>query len=254
MATRRLPSNDAEQRLRDALALALRDLGAGRAELRDAQARLAGAGDEPQRLVAAAAQVLFIGIADDDYTGFEAAVRTVMTARDSILQVADAEQRLLARAGSLMAAAFANLDDPALPALAHALVRTLAEATLAPPVRCCAGLSAAAYFRARNDLESLLLAELAMRALHDEPALSERLADESHRLFVQALYACESPAHAEALRARSRHRFQRRRRRAAGPQDDHAGQRSDVDDDDDDLPAKHDHQCRQPDLGVVARQ
>ena len=202
MATRRLPSNDAAQRLRDALSLALRDLGAGRAELRDAQARLAGAGDEPQRLVAAAAQVLFIGIADDDYTGFEAAVRTVMTARDSILQVADAEQRLLARAGSLMAAAFANLDDPALPALAHALVRTLADATLAPSVRCCAGLSAAAYFRARMDLESLLLAELAMRALHDEPALGERLADEAHHLFVQALYECESPAHAEALRAR----------------------------------------------------
>ena len=79
MATRRSPSTDAAQRLRDALSLALRDLGAGRAELRDAEARFAGAGDEPQRLVAAAAQVLFIGIADDDYTGFEAAVRVVVT-------------------------------------------------------------------------------------------------------------------------------------------------------------------------------
>ena len=125
-----------------------------------------------------------------------------MATRSAIEQVADPEQRLIARAGSLMAAAFANLDDPALPALAQTLVRTLADATLAPPVRCCAGLSAAAYFRARMDLDSLLLAELAMRALDDEPALGERLADEAHHLFVQALYECESPAHAEALRAR----------------------------------------------------
>ncbi len=201
MATRRSPSTDATQRLRDALSLALRDLGAGRAELREVEARLADAGDEPQRLVAAAAQVLFIGIADDDYTGFEAAVHSVATLSDATEQVADTEQRLIARAGVLMAAAFTDLDDPTLPALARDLVRALADAALAPPVRCCAGLSAAAYFRARMDLESLLWVELSMRPLRDEAAVGERLADETHHLFVQALYECESAARAEALRA-----------------------------------------------------
>ena len=194
------PADAAMSCLQRGLALALHDLARGRAELREAERCFAALGDAPRRWVAAAAQVLFIGIADDDYTGFEAAVSSVAATGDRQDAVPDAEHRLLARAGALMATAFSDLADPGLPALAQSLVRTLSDVTLAAPVRCCAGLSAAAYFRARMDLENLLWVELAMRPLRDDAAVGERLADEAYHLFVQALYECEAPARAEALR------------------------------------------------------
>ncbi len=194
------PGAAAEQ-LRRGLALAYADLGGGRAELRDAQHQFAAVGDGGGCLVAAAAQVLFIGIADDDYAGFEAAVAVVADARGQVDSLPDPNDRLIAQAGVLMAGAFIDLDDPSLPVRAQALVRALADTTLAAPVRCCAGLASAGYFRARMDLENLLWVEFAMRSLADDPALAARLADETYHLFVQALYECEAPARAEAMRA-----------------------------------------------------
>jgi DNA-binding SARP family transcriptional activator len=191
----------ASRLLDDSLAAALVDLAHGRDGLRRAALAFEREADAGGALVAHAALLLFIGIADDDYTGFEAAVAAVTAAPDPPDAQIDGEQRLLVQAGRLMAGAFSDLDDPALLPLAQSLVRALGDVTLAAPVRCCAGLSAAACFRARKDLENLLWAELATRPLRDAHVVGERLADEAHHLFVQALYECDAPARAEALRA-----------------------------------------------------
>ena len=187
--------------LRRGIALGLKDIGLGRAELRAAERGYADAGDAPGRFVAAAAQLLFIGIADDDYTGFEAAVEVVAATPVAAQTVADPDTALLARAGALMGASFSALDDPGLPERAQALVRALADADLGAPVRACAGLAALGYYRARMELDNVLWVELAMRPLRDDPALGARLAEEARHLFVQALYECEAPARAQALRA-----------------------------------------------------
>ena len=70
---------DVAQRLRQGLALALHDVGSGRTELREAASGFAAQGDARGRLLASAALLLFIGIADDDYAGFDEAVESVMT-------------------------------------------------------------------------------------------------------------------------------------------------------------------------------
>ncbi len=191
----------AVEQLRHGLALAFADLGSGRAELRDAEQKFSAIGDAQGRLVAAAAQVVFIGIADDDYTGFEAAVATINATRDLLDGLPESDHALIARAGALIGAWFSDLDDPSLPEMAQALVRAIGDATLAAPFRCCAGLAAAGYFRTRMDLANLLWVELAMRPLSDDPTLGDRLADETYHLFVQALYECEAPLRAESMRA-----------------------------------------------------
>lgn len=190
----------ATRRLQTGLALALADLGSGRAELWDAARRFDALGDARGRLVAASALVVFTGIADDDYAGFEEAIATVLATLDEIDVLADPGDALLARAGALIAGWFGALDDPALPARADAIVRSLGDTAIAAPVRCCAGLAALGYHHARMDLERVLWIELAMRPLRADPAIGVRLADEAYHAFVQALYQCEAPARAAALR------------------------------------------------------
>lgn len=65
---------------RRGIALGLTDLAAGRAELRAAATGFEADGDDAGCLLAGAAQVLFIGVADDDYNGFEAAVAALAKA------------------------------------------------------------------------------------------------------------------------------------------------------------------------------
>ena len=68
----------AQSLLRQGLALALHDVGQGRAELLAAAVALKAQGDDAGRLLAAATLVVFIGIADENYAGFEEAAATVM--------------------------------------------------------------------------------------------------------------------------------------------------------------------------------
>jgi LuxR family transcriptional regulator, maltose regulon positive regulatory protein len=195
----------AEQALRQGLALALQDLGSGRAELREAAARFAALGDDRGGLIAAAALVLFIGIADDDYEGFEAAVDTVTAAAAEgglIESVADPADKLLVQAGALVAGSFKALNAPHLVHLASGLAQALARADIPSPVRCCAGLGALGYHRIGMDLPAVMWLELAMRPLLMDAAVSPRLAGEARHLFVQSLYECEAPAQAVVLRER----------------------------------------------------
>ena len=66
------------------LAAALQDIGQGRADLRAAAAQPRSAADPHSALLAAAALTLAQGIADDDYTGFEAMVAVVLAGQDQI--------------------------------------------------------------------------------------------------------------------------------------------------------------------------
>ena len=194
--------------LRRGLALALADLGAGRAELRQAAAAFEALGDANGRLLASCALVVFIGIADDDYTGFESAAAAVMAGTPPPAPWADPGDALLAAAGALIAGGFHALDAPALAAPAAAIAAALDKAAIDARLRCCAGLTAAGYHHIGMDLAGLLWLELAMRPLLADPAVGARLVDEAFHLFVQALYQCEAPARALALR---------QRRLAAGP-------------------------------------
>ena len=195
----------AEQALRQGFALALQDLSCGRAELRDAAAQFEALGDAHGGLLAAAAQVLFIGIADDDYDGFEAAVDTVTAARanaaliDALTSPAD---KLLVQAGALVAGSFKALDAPELVALAATLALSLARVEIPAPVRCCAALGVLNYHRITMDLPAVMWLELAMRPLLADPAVSARLLGDAQHLFVQSLYECEAPAQAVVMRER----------------------------------------------------
>lgn len=180
------------------LALALHDPSQGRAELHQAAAYFCEAGRG--RLLSAAALVVFIGIADDDYTGFEAAAAVLQGAAAQTASLADPGEQLLFDAGSLIAGWFAQLDDAGLAHRAERIVQGLANAGITIPLRCCAGLAVMGYHHARMDLESVLFVELAMRPLLADPQLPPRLADEAHHLLVQALYECELPARAAVLR------------------------------------------------------
>ncbi|MEO5845129.1 MAG: BTAD domain-containing putative transcriptional regulator [Caldimonas sp.] len=187
--------------LREGLALADGDIGAGRAALRDALARFDAARSAPGRLLAGAALVQCIGIAEDDYAGFEDAVAAVHDSLDEIERIDDAGDRLSAQAGALVAGWFRSLDDPALPAQAEAIVRRLGETAVAAPVRARAGLSALGFFEARLRLEDALWVELAMRPVLADASVGARLADEWHHMLVQACYQCGAPERAQALRA-----------------------------------------------------
>ena len=180
------------------IALALQDPTAGRAELLAAARRC--------DVLGAAASVVFIGIADDDYAGFEDAARAVNGMRAALERIDDPADALLGRAAALMAGWFEALDDPALPGFAAAIETALRDPTLGAPLRCCAALVALGYRRARMDLDGVLWLELALRPVLADPALSDRLAGEAMHALVQALYECAGQAEprAAALRASGR--------------------------------------------------
>jgi LuxR family transcriptional regulator, maltose regulon positive regulatory protein len=201
----------AEHALRRGLALALQDLSNGRCELQDAAARFAALGDDQGSLLAAAALVLFIGIADDDYDGFEVAVERVITLTatgahaaliDPMSEIAEPADKLLVQAGAVVAGSFAALDAPSLAARATTLAQALAQPDIPAPLRCCAGLAALNYHRISMDLPAVMWLELAMRPLLADPAVSASLVGEACHLFVQSLYECEAPQQAVVMRER----------------------------------------------------
>ena len=179
--------------LRRGLSLALADLSSGRAEL-----LAAASSDGPEGRLAAAALALFIALADDDYSGFEAAVARV--AEQPAPPTEDAADGLLATAGALVAGGFNQLDAPGLAALATRIEAALADDSLPAPLRCCAGMAALGYHHIGMQLERVLWLELAMRPLLADHSVSEALADEAVHLFVRSLYQCEAPDRAQALR------------------------------------------------------
>ena len=187
--------------LRRGLALGLADVGAGRSELQAAAEHFKVLGDANGCTLAHAALLVFIGIADDDYTGFEAAAAT-LSADTRLAPWADPADALLAEAGALMAGGFSALDAPELAAHAAAIAAALGNTTIPAPLRCCAGLAALGYHHIGMDLAGVLWLELAMRPLLADPAVGARLADEAFHLVVQSLYQCEAPARAAALRQR----------------------------------------------------
>ena len=190
--------------LRCGLALGLADVGAGRTELRAAAEHFDALGDANGRTLAHAALLVFIGIADDDYLGFEAAAATLITlnAGTRLQPWADPADALLAEAGALMAGGFQALDAPELAARAATIAAALDDSSIPAPLRCCAGLTALGYHHIGMDLAGVLWLELALRPLLADPAVGARLADEAFHLVVQALYQCEAPARAAALRQR----------------------------------------------------
>lgn len=191
------------QQLQRGLDLALDDLGAGRADLRAALAGFDPQREPQGRLIAGAALVQFIGIADDDYNGFQDAIDAVTAALPALESIARADHRLIARAGALVAGWYQALDDPRLVAQAEAVVRELGNDRIPPAVRCCAGLTALAYFDACVSLEGTLWVELSMRPLLAEAGVGARLGEEWQHALVQALYQCAAPELAEAARAQA---------------------------------------------------
>ena len=199
----------ATARLRAGLALGLADVAAGRPELREAATLFADRRDARGELLAWCALVLFIAIADDDYSGFEAGTAAINAAPESAFaHWADPADALLAEAGRLVAATFEALDSPRAAGHATAIHAALSDPAIPAAVRCCAGLAALGYHHISMDPGGVLWLELAMRPLRADPALGARLADEALHLFVQSLYQCEEPERAAALRDR---------RAAAGP-------------------------------------
>lgn len=197
-------AHDAWQPLQRGLALALDDVGHGRDELRNALALFETHDDTASlqgRLIAAAALVQFIGIADDHYGGFEHAVDVVNAALVPIDAITNPDHRLLVRSGTLVAGWFRALDDPRLVALAQTITRELGNEAVSAPVRCCAGLVVLAFFVAHVDLEQVLWVELAMRQPLASPGVSALLAEEWHQALEQGLYECAAPERGRALRA-----------------------------------------------------
>ena len=192
---------DGWQRLQRGIDLALSDVAQGRAELRAGLAQFDTRDDAQGRLIAGAALVQFIGIADDDYAGFQDAVDAVTATLAVPDDIVDADHRLLARTGSLVVGWYRSLDDPQLAPQAEAITRELGNDAITSTVRCCAGLAALAYFDARFNLEGILWVELAMRPVLAAPGIGARLAQEWQHALVQALYQCGTPERAEAARA-----------------------------------------------------
>ncbi len=188
--------------LRRGLALALQDIGTGRGELREASARFQALGDANGRLLASSALVVFIGIADDDYTGFEDAAAVVSAGAAELASWADPSDALLVESGALIAGWFHAVDAPQLAQHAKAVAAALDDTRIAAPLRCCAGLTALGYHDIGMDLAGVLWLELAMRPLLADPTLGARLADEAFHMFMKSLYQCEAADRAIALRQR----------------------------------------------------
>ena len=170
--------------LHQGLALALHDISAGRAELQEAAARFEALGDARGRLLASCALVVFIGIADDDYGGFETAAAVVTGTHGAAGAWPDPGDALLVEAGALTAGSFNALDAPELAARAAAIAQALGNATIAAPLRCCAGLAALGYHHIGMDLASVLWLELALRPLLADPALGTSSTPSGLRLVI----------------------------------------------------------------------
>src|SRR4029077_20418720 len=118
---------------------------------------------------------------------FEDAVEAIEASIGAIETLDDGGDRLSAAAGALGAGWFRKLDDPELLARRQAVVRALADAAIAAPVRARAGLAALGYYEARASLDNLLWVELAMRPVLADPAVGRYLVDEWHHMLVQGL-------------------------------------------------------------------
>ena len=111
--------------LDDALCRALAEPAGARARLlARVQAPAVDAAGARARLQAACCIVLAIGIADDDYRGFEDATAVIVDAGDP-LSDGDPDAALLVVAGALVTRQFRSLDDPSLESLAARIVAAL---------------------------------------------------------------------------------------------------------------------------------
>lgn len=194
-----LESRPPAEALQEGIVALLRDLDAGRHALCEVLDRSDAV---EERLVAGAALVLMIGIADADYAGFERAIGAVQANSAALDRVAPADQRLIVRAGSLVALWYHTGDDPQIAAQAASLVRELRDERLGPAARCLAGMAAIACCDMASRLDELLWVELELRPLLADERLAPRLVDEAHYMLVQALYQCGASAQAEELRRR----------------------------------------------------
>ncbi len=159
-------------------------------------------GDSAPCLVVAAAMVLCIDTDGGHYAGFEEAVAAIRTHRHARAQIDDPALRLVANAGDLMTGAFDDLDNPALPALAEAVVHGLGNKAIPTAMRLIAAMGAASYFEARVDIEKIWWLELAVRDVLAQGDAPARLVAEWHRALVAACYGCGQVARGEELRRR----------------------------------------------------
>ena len=151
------------------------------------------------RLQAACCIVLAIGVADDDYRGFEDAAAVILAAGDPPLDD-DPDSTLLCLAGALVTRQFRSLDDPSLAGLAGRIVEALPKPGQGPAVRACAGMAALAWGEQLRDLERLLWIELAMRAVLADPMLDPRLRDEWRGKWLDGIYHLGDAARIDAAR------------------------------------------------------
>lgn len=173
-----------------------------RAALRAALAAALSQGDSGRCTVLAAALVLCIDTDGGDYTGFEAAAAALRLHRHARPTIADPALRLVADAGVLMAGAFDDLDDNALPPLAADVVRGVSNKAIPAAVRLLSAMGAASYFDARVDIEKVWWLELAVRDVFAQPDVAPRLAAEWHRGLVVACYSRGQAARGDQLRRR----------------------------------------------------
>ena len=155
--------------------------------------------DRRARLHAACCIVLAIGIADDDYRGFEDATAVIVDAGDP-LSDGDPDAALLVVAGALVTRQFRSLDDPSLESLAARIVAALPNPGVGAAVRACAGMAVLSWGEQLRDLERLLWIELAMRAVVSDPRLEPRLRDEWRGKWLDGIYHLGDAVRIDAAR------------------------------------------------------
>jgi len=155
--------------------------------------------DRRARLHAACCIVLAIGIADDDYRGFEDATAVIVDAGDPPSD-GDPDAALLVVAGALVTRQFRSLDDPSLESLAARIVAALPNPGLGAAVRACAGMAVLSWGEQLRDLERLLWIELAMRAVVSDPRLEPRLRDEWRGKWLDGIYHLGDAVRIDAAR------------------------------------------------------
>ncbi|MGZ5184528.1 MAG: AfsR/SARP family transcriptional regulator [Caldimonas sp.] len=182
----------------------LADLHLGRTELGSWLARPAiDIAAARARWLAACGLAMAIGIAGDDYRGFEDAVAAIVDVAPELRDdESDESARLIGAAGELVARQYGSFDDPALPALAERIVEACAQPAIDVSIRACAALAVLSYYDKLRDLEKLLWLELAMRPVLADAALGGRLRDEWQCAWVNALYLAGDTARSEAARHR----------------------------------------------------